>query len=125
MKRVSSRDVAKRAGVSQPTVSRVLSGSAGVHPATRDKVLTAASALGYSVNPVGRLLQGARPVQVAVVIDAHDDQLIDVLDQLAAWLRLTGVRLETYCAPGENVSRVAGELAAAGYDRVISRTAST
>ena len=40
-------DVAKQAGVSEATVSRVLNGRAGVSDATRSAVLTALDVLGY------------------------------------------------------------------------------
>ncbi|WP_343043049.1 LacI family DNA-binding transcriptional regulator [Pelistega europaea] len=43
----SSKDVAKKAGVSQTTVSRVLNNSSSVAQATREKVLQAIDALGY------------------------------------------------------------------------------
>jgi DNA-binding LacI/PurR family transcriptional regulator len=39
-------EVAKKVGVSEATVSRVLNGKAGVAPATRDAVLTALDVLG-------------------------------------------------------------------------------
>src|SRR5487761_1438833 len=40
-------DVAKKVGVSEATVSRVLNGKAGVSDATREAVLTALDVLGY------------------------------------------------------------------------------
>lgn len=42
-------DVAKRAGVSPATVSRVLNGSSLVTPETKQKVLAIADQLGYSL----------------------------------------------------------------------------
>jgi LacI family transcriptional regulator len=45
--RITLRDVARRAGVSMMTVSRVLNGHPDVAPATRDAVLEHAQALGY------------------------------------------------------------------------------
>ena len=44
-------DVAKQAGVSEATVSRVLNGKPGVSDATRDSVLTALDVLGYERGP--------------------------------------------------------------------------
>jgi LacI family transcriptional regulator len=49
--RITLRDVAKRAGVSMMTVSRVLNGHPDVAPDTRDAVLQHAQDLGYGVRP--------------------------------------------------------------------------
>lgn len=56
--RVTSFDVARRAGVSRSTVSMVLSGSQAVSlsPETRARVLEAATALGYRPNSAARML---------------------------------------------------------------------
>lgn len=56
-------DVARQAGVSQATVSLVISGGAAssqVAEATRQAVLDAAEQLGYTVNAVARSLKGGR-----------------------------------------------------------------
>jgi LacI family transcriptional regulator len=53
----SVTDVARHAGVSVATVSRVLNGSARVTPATRDRVLAAVAELGYRRNAVARSLR--------------------------------------------------------------------
>ena len=50
MRRPTSFDIAALAGVSQPTVSRALSGNPAVSEATRQRVLEAAEALNYSVD---------------------------------------------------------------------------
>lgn len=49
------KDVAARAGVGLATASRVMNGAAGVSPATRQRVLQVAEALGYRPN---RMAQG-------------------------------------------------------------------
>ena len=49
-RRPTSFDIAALAGVSQPTVSRALSGSASVSEATRLRVLAAAEQLNYKVD---------------------------------------------------------------------------
>lgn len=51
------RDVARRAGVSTATVSRVISGSAAARPATRERVLAAAETLDYRPSAVARSLK--------------------------------------------------------------------
>ena len=53
----SIEDVARLAGVSAQTVSRVSTGSDAVRPATRERVLTAMNQLGYSPNRVARALR--------------------------------------------------------------------
>ena len=51
------RDVAERAGVSTVTVSRVISGTTRVKPATRAGVMAAVAALGYRPSGVARSLK--------------------------------------------------------------------
>ena len=62
-------DVAKLAGVSFKTVSRVLNGETGVKPETKEKVLKAASELNYKVNTSARNLRSKRPHLVALLIN--------------------------------------------------------
>ena len=67
-------DVARAAGVSRSTASRVLTGSPRVSPQARDRVLSAAKALGYRANPVARALAtaGGHRVVLVVVGDTED-----------------------------------------------------
>lgn len=60
-------DVARSAGVSAMTVSRVVNGGPGVGEATRGKVGKAIDALGYVPNPAARSLAGARQVRIALL----------------------------------------------------------
>ncbi len=53
-------DVAKQAGVSPMTVSRVINGKQAVREATRDKVQAAIDALGYAPSAAARAWPGAR-----------------------------------------------------------------
>ena len=53
-------EVARRAGVSTATVSRVLAGYERVLPGTRDKVLTAVTELGYVPSGAARDLAARR-----------------------------------------------------------------
>jgi LacI family transcriptional regulator len=68
----TSKDVAKAAGVSQPTVSRALAGHPHVSPATRDRVRKAAEALGYVPQESGRALRSRRSRRIAVVSSPDD-----------------------------------------------------
>ena len=67
--RVTSFDVAEKAGVSQSTVSRALSGSSVISEATRERVLGAAQELGYFVDErAARLRRGHTGTLATVVI---------------------------------------------------------
>lgn len=66
----SIRDVAKRAGVSHQTVSRVLNGHPNVRPATRQRVLDAVSELSFRPNRAARMLATNRSYTVGVLMTA-------------------------------------------------------
>ncbi|NCP19003.1 MAG: substrate-binding domain-containing protein [Erythrobacter sp.] len=66
--RVTSFDVAERAGVNQSTVSRALAGSPQVTPATRERVVAVAKELGYTVDHRASGLRKGRTDTIAVVI---------------------------------------------------------
>ncbi|GAA1598751.1 LacI family DNA-binding transcriptional regulator [Kribbella sancticallisti] len=61
------RDVAERAGVSIATVSFVLNGTKPVTPATRERVETAMTELGYHRNVLARALASRRTRIIALV----------------------------------------------------------
>lgn len=65
--RVTASDVARRAGVSPMTVSRVVNGSLGVRETTRKSVLAAIEDLGYSPNKAARSLASANQSRIGLV----------------------------------------------------------
>lgn len=65
---VTIYDVAREAGVSMATVSRVVNGNPNVKPATRKKVMEAIKRLGYRPNAVARGLASKRTTTVGVII---------------------------------------------------------
>lgn len=77
----TSRDIARRAGVSQTTVSRVLNGSDKVRPDTRERVLAALE--GYRPNAQARAMRTQRTDTIAVVAsqitNPYFPELIDAL----------------------------------------------
>lgn len=80
--RVTTHDVAARAGVSQATVSLVLSGNprARVADATRSRVRRAAEELGYRPNLIARGLVRRRSYAVGVVVpDLSNPFIADVV----------------------------------------------
>jgi LacI family transcriptional regulator len=62
------RDVARRAGVSIATVSRVLNDKSDVSARTRERVRAAATSLGYAADPAARALVSRQTRLVAVVV---------------------------------------------------------
>ena len=65
---VTIYDVAREAGVSMATVSRVVNGNPNVKPQTRKKVLNAIERLGYRPNAVARGLASKKTTTVGVII---------------------------------------------------------
>ena len=65
--RVASTDVARLAGVSQKTVSRVMNDEPYVRPEVRERVLRAAQQLGYRPNAAARSLISGRSRRIGVV----------------------------------------------------------
>jgi DNA-binding LacI/PurR family transcriptional regulator len=60
-------DVARLAGVSQQTVSRVVNGRPNVAPDVRDRVETAIQQLRYRRNPAARALANGRTMNIGIV----------------------------------------------------------
>jgi LacI family transcriptional regulator len=60
-------DVARKAGVSPMTVSRVVNGEKNVRPVTRAAVLAAVKALSYAPNPAARSLAGAEAARIGLI----------------------------------------------------------
>ncbi|WP_279327361.1 LacI family DNA-binding transcriptional regulator [Chelativorans petroleitrophicus] len=71
--KVTSFDVARRAGVSRAAVSRTFTPNASVSPETREKVIKAAKELGYRVNYLARSLINRRSDFVGVVAAGMDN----------------------------------------------------
>lgn len=61
------QDVARAAGVSAMTVSRVVNGGTQVRAGTRDAVLAAIEALNYQPNSAARTLAAGRPAQIGLL----------------------------------------------------------
>lgn len=66
-KSVKLSDVARHAGVSSMTVSRVINGEASVRDSTKERVLQSISALNYRPNLSARALAGKRVYRVALL----------------------------------------------------------
>lgn len=77
------REVAREAGVSKSTVSNVMRGAEGVAPATRERVLAAATALGYRPNLLARNLVQRRTTTVGIVVGDLTNPIFSELAKLA------------------------------------------
>lgn len=67
-RRITIRDVAREAGVSTKTVSRVVNGEPAVSPATAARVTEVAGKLGYRPNELARGLKGSRTRTIGLII---------------------------------------------------------
>jgi len=72
---VTSEQVARRAGVSQATVSRVINGSRYISAEVRERVLAAINELGYEPDMVARNLVQRRSRMIALNFFAAEDEL--------------------------------------------------
>jgi ABC-type sugar transport system substrate-binding protein len=74
-------DIARQTGVSIGTVHRALSDKPGISPGTRERVLAAAAALGYTPNLAARYLSSRRPMRIGVHLPDRNALFWDALRQ--------------------------------------------
>jgi len=96
----SIKEVAKLAGVTNGTVSRAFNGYADILPETKERILSAAKALGYTPNVNARSLSAKRPPNIGLIISGMLEG--DPKDNLI-YLMLQGV----LCYAQENQLEVA------------------
>jgi DNA-binding LacI/PurR family transcriptional regulator len=86
-KQVQLRDVARHAGVSPATVSRIFNGNPRVDPELRDRVQASAEALGYRPNRLARSMRRQRVDAIGVVVsdieNPHFGTMINVIEHEA------------------------------------------
>lgn len=91
-KRPTAQDVAVQAGVSKWTVIRAFTPGASIAEASRQKVLTAAEALGYRPNLLARSLATSLTHQVAVLVDDFENpHKLSLLERLTWELQAEGL----------------------------------
>ena len=73
-KRITSKELAKLAGVSSATISRAFSADGRISEQTRVRVLAMAQQYGYQPNAIARTLNNQRSRLVAVVVNAIGNQ---------------------------------------------------
>ena len=79
---VTLKSVASRANVSYQTVSKVLNGKLEVSPETKQRILEAASDLGYRPNQIARNMRVQRSFMIGYSwVQVAPDQVNQILDQ--------------------------------------------
>jgi LacI family transcriptional regulator len=114
-------DVAKLAGVSPMTVSRVMNGETNVRQKTRDRVDAAVAALNYVPNQAARRLAGSRPMRVGFLYsNPSAGYLSEFLVGLLNQASLNNIQLVVEkCEAGEHEEEQAQRLIANGIDGII------
>lgn len=114
-------DVAKHAGVSPMTVSRVINDEDNVRDSTRKSVLASIDALGYSPNQAARSLAGADQIRIGLLYDRPDTSYVSAF--LVSGLRQTSRRNVQLVVKRSDTADDACEaidrLAASGIDGII------
>jgi DNA-binding LacI/PurR family transcriptional regulator len=123
VRRPGGTDVARLAGVSQKTVSRVFNDEPNVTEDTRNRVLVAARELGYRPNGAARALLTGRSYRIGVVSlgAAYFGQssLLVALEQAARGSSYTLSIANTFEADPSGLAAAAGHLLAEGVDALI------
>jgi LacI family transcriptional regulator len=114
-------DVAREAGFSPMTVSRVINGEKNVRESTRDAVLKAIAELNYSPNLAARSLAGSEQIRIGLLYSNPSaaylsEFLVGSLEQA----RLSHVQLVVEkCDADQHEDDVAREMLATGIDGII------
>ena len=119
---VTSHDVARLAGVSQPTVSRALRDDPRVSAETKRKVRDAVALLGYVPSDAGRALSSGRTRRIGLLLtDLSNHFYSHIIAPIHAELESRGYQLMLH-AEDADTELVAERLIANGLDGVILAT---
>lgn len=119
--RATATDVARLAGVSQMTVSRVINNDTKVRDKTREAVQKAIGELGYEPNKAARSLVSANPIRIGLLYSNPNStfltkMMIGILDQ--ARKSDTQVMIVT-CDEGPDAEGTVSGLIAEGFDGMV------
>jgi LacI family transcriptional regulator len=119
---VTSHDVARLAGVSQPTVSRALRDSPKVSSETKERVRRAAEVLGYVLSETGRALSSGRTHRLGLLLTDLENQFYPhVISPIHHELESLGYQLVLQ-TESSDTGRVAERLIANSLDGVLLAT---
>ena len=127
MSKVTSVDVAEKAGVSQSAVSRVFTPGASASKATRQKVMQAADALGYRPNSLARAMITGKSKVIGLVVAYLENQFYPVvLEKLSNALQERGYHILIFTAPNsaDGVDGVMQDLMDYQVDGIIAASVS-
>ncbi|HWU59251.1 MAG TPA: LacI family DNA-binding transcriptional regulator, partial [Microbacteriaceae bacterium] len=119
---MTSQDVARLAGFSQPTVSRALRDDPRVSADTRRRVREAAALLGYVPSQAGRALSSGRTHRIGLLVTDLDNQFYwQIIAPLHRALDGLGYQLMLHTDTGSQET-IAERMIADGLDGVILAT---
>lgn len=121
--KVTSLEVAQRAGVSQSAVSRVFTPGASASPKTVEKVRRAAAELGYRPNVLARAMVSGKSRIIGLIVAYLDNQFYpDVLEKLSTALQAQGYHVLVFMASNsaENIDTVVEEILDYQVDGIIA-----
>ncbi|MEM1073955.1 MAG: LacI family DNA-binding transcriptional regulator [Pseudomonadota bacterium] len=105
MAKVTSLDVAEKAGVSRSAVSRVFTPGASVSKTTAEKVRNAATALGYRPNVLARSLNTGRSRIIGLVVAYLENQFYpEAMERLSKSLQAEGYHVLVFMASNDNAA---------------------
>ncbi|GHH65713.1 LacI family transcriptional regulator [Promicromonospora soli] len=119
----TSRDVARIAGVSQTTVSYVLTGKGSISPATREHVLQVAESIGYRPNLAARSMRTRRSGRLAAITGVAIDNQMRMLNGAAHVANEAGYVMETHSFDGtveDRTERVLELTAGGQYEGILT-----
>jgi len=118
--RPSIYDVARQAGVSHMTVSRVVNGHANIREATRARVLQVIEEMNYTPSSIARALATRRAHRIGVLVDAPDQYGPNsTLQAFESAARAAGYVISTFSIADDGGSQIdsgAAELATQGVE---------
>ncbi|MEM9709652.1 MAG: LacI family DNA-binding transcriptional regulator [Pseudomonadota bacterium] len=126
VKRITSQDVAEKAGVSQSAVSRVFTPGASVSKKMEARVRAAADELGYRPNVLARSLITGRSRIIGLVVSYLDNQFYpDALERFSRALQETGYHVLIFMSrEGENLDQVIQEILDYQVDGIVTASVS-
>ncbi len=125
--KITSAEVAARAGVSQSAVSRVFTPGASASPKTAEKVRKAAKELGYRPNVLARAMVSGKSRIIGLVVAYLENQFYPMaLEHLSNALQARGYHILIFTAPNssDGVEAVMQDLMDYQVDGIIAASVS-